>query len=237
MLATRAPSEARTYGLRKLTVMAALASAVLLLIAVGAIAGEALGRLLSPGPVQAMTVVVVAAIGFLVNTATALLFLSGRRRDLNLKGAFLHMAADAAVSLGVVVAGLLILLTGAAWIDPLISLLVALVILIGTWGLLRDSFNYAIDAVPAGLALGEVRDYLTSRPGVAAIHDLHVWPLSTTESALTVHLVVRDAEVSNQRLRQLQEDLSHRFGIGHATIQVESAEQSPPCLLDQCVRD
>ena len=232
LLAAKSATDRRTYGYRKATVMASLASAILLLIALGAIAWEALGRLFEPQSVAGSVVITVAAVGFVINTVTASLFASGQKRDLNLRGAFLHMAADAGVSLGVVFAGILIAIFGWLWVDPAISLLIVAVILVGTWGLLRDSINYAIDAVPAGIDLPGIRDYLNGLEQVTAFHDLHVWPLSTTEAALTVHLVVSDGAVDNGFLRRLQDQLHERFGIGHATIQVERADADTLCLLD-----
>lgn len=232
-LATRAATERRTYGFRKMTVMASLSSAILLLIALGGIAWEAIGRFLDPHPVDGMVVIIVAAIGVVINTATALLFVSGQKHDLNLRGAFLHMAADAAVSLGVVIAGIFILTQGWLWIDPVLSLGIVLVILIGTWGLLRDSFNSAVDAVPPGIDVAAIRAYLEGLDQVDAIHDFHVWPLSTTEVALTAHLVVRFDELDNHFLVELQRELHDRYGIEHATLQLERQGAEIECLLDR----
>jgi len=190
VLATKPATEKRTYGLRKLTIMASLASAILLLIALGGISWEALGRFRDPKPVAGMTIIVVAALGVVINTATALLFVSGQKHDLNIRSAFLHMAADAGVSLGVVVAGIVIMLTGWLFMDPLISLLIVLVILLGTWSLLRDSMNLALDAVPEGIDITGIKTYLNGLENIAQIHDLHVWALSTTEVALSVHLII-----------------------------------------------
>jgi len=232
VLATRAATETRTYGLRKATVMAALASAILLLVALGAIAREAIGRLLDPMPVAGATVIIVAGIGVAVNTATALLFVKGRKRDLNIRGAFLHMAADAGVSLGVVVAGVIIMVKGWLWIDPVLSLAIVAVLVVGTWGLLRDSMRYAMDAVPESVDVVAVKEYLLSRPHVDRIHDFHVWPLSTSETALTVHLVVDGSTLDNGFLSRLQEDLHHKFGIEHSTIQVETCTGENACMLN-----
>ncbi len=232
VLATRTATERRTYGLRKATVMASLVSAVLLLLALGGIAREAAGRLMNPASVAGTTVIVVAGIGVVVNAATALLFMRGRKHDLNIRGAFLHMAADAGVSLGVVVAGVIILVRGWLWIDPVISLAIVVVLLVGTWGLLRDSVRYAMDAVPESIDMAAVREHLLSRPHVVRIHDLHVWPLSTTETALTVHLVMDESRVDNGFLSSLQEGLHDRFGIAHSTIQVEAGSGENGCLLD-----
>ncbi len=230
-IAARAATERRTYGFRKATVMASLASAVLLLAVLGGIAWEAVGRFLEPSPVAGWTVVSVAGIGVVVNTATALLFVRGQKDDLNVRGAFLHMAADAAVSLGVVLAGGLMLWQGWLWVDPVISLLIVVVVFIGTWGLLRESADYAMDAVPRRIDLAAVRDYLRGLEGVERVHDLHVWPLSTTEIALTVHLVVDHQEIDNSFLHRVQRELHDRFGIAHATMQIESSKGEDGCLL------
>jgi cobalt-zinc-cadmium efflux system protein len=237
VLATRAATEKRTYGLRKATVMASLGSAILLLVALGGITREAVGRLLDPAPVAGTTMILVAAIGVVVNSLTALLFVRGRKSDLNIRGAFLHMAADAGVSLGVVVAGAFIMVKGWLWMDPAISLGIVAVLLVGTWGLLRDSVRYAMDAVPASVDVSAVKQYLESCEHVERIHDLHVWPLSTTETALTVHLVVDDKRLSNELLSSVQQHLHDRFGIEHSTIQVETCAGENHCMLnsDRCV--
>jgi len=237
ILATRAATEKRTYGLRKVTVMASLVSAILLLIAMGGIAWEAIGRFAHPGPVEGKVVVIVAAIGVVINTATALLFASGQKHDLNIRAAFLHMAADAGVSLGVVVAGIIIIFTGWLWVDPVISLVIVAVILIGTWGLLRDSINSAIDAVPAGIDMPGINNYLGGLKNVCQIHDLHVWSLSTTEVALTVHLVVTSETLSNDFLMSVQQHLHDHFDIEHSTIQIERLDAESACMLDrhQCI--
>lgn len=233
VLATKAATEKRTYGFRKATVMASLVSAIILLVALGAITLEAIDRFLQPKPVAGTTVIVVAAIGVVINTATALLFVKGQHHDLNLRGAFLHMAADAAVSLGVVIAGIFITFYGALWIDPVISLFIVTVIFIGTWGLLRESINYAIDAVPKGIDIAGIKEYLLNVERINCIHDLHVWPLSTTVVALTVHVVVDAETLDNEFLLELQQHLHDHFGIEHATIQVESAMSENVCMLDR----
>ncbi|MGB3223373.1 MAG: cation diffusion facilitator family transporter [Desulforhopalus sp.] len=230
-LATKPATEKKTYGFRKITIMASLASAIMLLIALGGITWEAFGRLFDPQPVAGMTVIVVAAIGVVINALTALLFVSGQKYDLNIKGAFLHMVADAGVSFGVVVAGILILQTGWLFIDPLISLFIVAVVLIGTWSLLRDSFNLAIDSVPENIDIAGVRNYLVSIENVCEIHDLHVWPLSTTATALSVHLVINDVPLEKDFLSKIQQTLHDRFSIEHSTIQLEKREDSP-CILD-----
>lgn len=224
MLARRRPTATRTYGYRKATVLAALGGAILLLIALGAIAWEAVGRFADPAPVQEVTVIVVAGIGVLVNAFTAWLFMAGRKRDLNLRSAYLHMAADAGVSVGVVVTGIVIMFTRWYWIDPAVSLAIVAIVLVGTWGLLRDSFNLAMDAVPPGIKPDEVRGYLESLPGVAEVHDLHIWAMSTTESAMTAHLVMPTPPADDGFLQIVAHELHQRFDIEHPTIQIERGE-------------
>jgi cobalt-zinc-cadmium efflux system protein len=221
-LAKKPVTEKRTYGFRKFTIMASTISAVLLLVALGGIAWEAIGRFANPQAVDSSTLIIVAAIGVVINTITALLFVSGHKHDLNIKGAFLHMTADAAISLGVVIGGLLIMQTNWLIIDPLISIIIVIIILIGTWGLLRDSVNLLVDAVPEGIDTKGIIGYLSNLKSVNEIHDLHIWALSTTETALTVHLVVSD----NVSLQQIQKHLHDHFDIEHATIQVERAEDA-----------
>lgn len=223
-LARAAPTERRTYGLRSSSILAALFNAIFLLITVGAIAREAIRRFGDPTVVEARTVIWVSAVGIVINTATALMFMSGRKRDLNIRAAFIHMAADAGVSLGVVVAGFLILATGWLWIDPVISLVIAAVITGGTWGLLRDSINLALHAVPQGIDVGEVRQYLSGLPHVTEVHDLHVWPMSTTETALTAHLVRDVNDCDCALLEQACRDLHRKFEIQHATLQFETLD-------------
>jgi cobalt-zinc-cadmium efflux system protein len=227
-LSRRKPSKHRTYGWHGSSILAAMLNAVILLLAVGAIAWEAVKRIAHPAPVAGATVIIVAVIGMAINTATALLFRSGRKSDLNIRGAFLHMAADAAVSAGVAVAGAAILLSGWQWLDPALSLLIAAVILAGTWGLLRESVNLALDAVPAGIDRGAVEAYLQSLPGVSAVHDLHIWGLSTSEAALTAHLVKAAAADDDALIAQASRELHERFKIAHSTLQWErSAAQCP----------
>ena len=226
--AKRPPTDRFTYGYKSSTILAALANAALLLIAVGAILYETIARMAEPAPVEGMTMVVVAGIGIAINTGTALLFLRGRENDLNIRGAFLHMAADALVSLGVVIAGVAILWTGAVWIDPAVSLLIVLVIAWGTWGLLKDSVKMSLLAVPRGISESAVRGYLTGLPGVEAVHDLHIWPMSTTETALTAHLVMPGGHPGDAILRKIAEELEHHHRIGHTTVQVEISRED--CL-------
>ena len=226
--AKRPPTDRFTYGYKSSTILAALANAALLLIAVGAILYETIARMAEPAPVEGMTMVVVAGIGIAINTGTALLFLRGRENDLNIRGAFLHMAADALVSLGVVIAGVAILWTGAVWIDPAVSLLIVLVIAWGTWGLLKDSVKMSLLAVPRGISESAVRGYLTGLPGVEAVHDLHIWPMSTTETALTAHLVMPGGHPGDAFLREIAEELEHHHRIGHTTVQVEISREDCP---------
>jgi len=193
----------------------------MLLVAVGAIGWEAFRRLADPPAVPGMTVILVAAAGIVVNTVTALLFASGRKGDLNVRGAFVHMVGDAAVSAGVVIGGALILWTGARWIDPVASLAIVVVILWGTWGLLRDSVGMALHGVPREIDASQVETMLAGLPGVARVHDLHIWPMSTRETALTAHLVMPDGHPGDEFLIELQHELDHDFGIGHATVQIE----------------
>jgi len=235
-LASKAATPRRTYGLRRLTILASLFSSILLLIALGGIAWESIERLFSPDPVKGYVVITVAAIGVIINTITALLFVSGQKHDLNLRAAYLHMAADAGISFGVVLAGIAIVFTGWLWLDPVISLLIVLVVLVGTWNLLKDSLNLSIDAVPKDIDIVDVIEYLNALDGVSQIHDLHVWALSTRQNALSVHLVRSEEITDNTFLQAIQEHLHHEFNIGHATIQVEKEDSSHSCSLNhsQC---
>lgn len=232
LLAKTLPTKKRTYGLRKSTILAALFNAIILLIAVGAISIEAIRRLISPQVVQGTTMMIVAGIGVLINAATAYLFIKGKGKDINIRGVYLHMAADAGVSVGVVVAGLLITLTGWLWLDPVISLIIVLVITIGTWDLLRDSFLMSVDAVPKGINVKAVENHLKQIPGVAEIHDLHIWAMSTTETALTVHLVIPDKNPGDYFLKEICSNLYEKFGIEHSTIQVEKDVQGANCSVE-----
>lgn len=233
-VAEKRPSPNFTYGLRKATILAAVLSAILLLVALGAIAWEAIQRFGEPRAVSGTTVLVVAGIGVVINTATAWLFFADREDDLNIKGAYLHMAADAAVSLGVVVAGALIILTGWNWLDPATSLVIAAVILIGTWGLLRDSFRLSLDAAPKGVDLAAIETWLRGQPGVRDLHDLHVWALSTTQTALTVHLVLSNEMKDDLDPRTITAELRSQFGVRHSTVQVETPRSACPtsCAVD-----
>jgi len=232
LLATKSATEKRTYGFRKITIMASLVSAVFLLVALGGITWEAVNRFSNPKPVEGMTVITIAAIGVVINTVTALFFMSGQKHDLNIRGAFLHMLADAAVSLGVVVAGIVIMFKGWLLIDPVISLLIVIVILIGTWSLLRDSMNLALDSVPKHVDIAGIKEYLTHLDNVAQIHDLHVWAMSTTEVALSVHLKMVDDSLSNNFLPEIQQQLHDYFNIEHSTIQIER-QSDGQCMLNK----
>lgn len=228
-LARKRPSARRTYGFSRATIIASLFSGLLLMGAVGAIGWEAVSRLMEPAQPAGKTIMIVAAVGVVINTATALFFLSGKDHDLNIRGAFLHMAADAAVSLGVVASGALIFYLGYNWIDPVISLVIAAVILLSTWGLLRDSLNLAVDAVPRNVDPDAVREYLSALPGVREIHDLHIWAMSTTDTALTAHVVMDEFPTSDQYLDEVARILQERFSINHPTIQLERHDSDRVC--------
>lgn len=231
VLARRGPTPRRTYGMRRFSILAALGNAGFLLVAVGAITVEAIGRLYHPEPVASGIVMVIAAIGILVNTGTALAFMRGRHHDLNVRGAWLHMLGDAAASAGVVLTGLLIGLTGWLWLDPMVSLLLVALILWSTWGLARDSFDLALDAVPPGIDPDEVSAVLRALDGVVEVHDLHIWGMSTTDVALTAHLVRPCGGGEDAVLADATRQLSARFGIAHATIQLERGLAIHPCEL------
>ena len=229
-LARTPPSKRFTYGLKGSTILAALANAVLLLVALGAIAIEAAQRFTEPTPVPGLTVSAVAAVGIVINGVTAWLFARGRQGDVNIRGAYLHMLADAAVSAGVVLAGLGIWLTGFGWIDPVVSLVIAALIFWQTWGLLRETVEMSLAAVPRAINYDRVRDSLAALPGVAAVHDLHIWPMSTTEPVLTAHLLMPGGHPGDAFLSDVQHMLHHDFGIGHATLQVETGTGN--CVLE-----
>ena len=230
-MARQRPTARRTYGLRKGTILASLANAGLLLVAVGAIVWEAIRRLGAPEPLSPGPVMAVAVIGVIINTATALMFMRGQH-DLNVRGAFLHMAADAAVSLGVVlVAAIIWFIPSWTWLDPAVSLVIAAVIVAGTWGLLRDSLDLALDAAPRGVDPDAVRAWLAARPGVTDVHDLHIWAMSTTETALTVHLTRPDNSDADGFLHDTAHALAERFRIGHPTLQIETGSSGQACHL------
>ena len=224
-IGSRAASEQHTYGYSRATILASVLSALLLILVVGAIVWEAVNRINSPVPTPGMTLMIVAGIGVLINTGTALLFFRGKDHDLNIKGAYLHMAADAAVSLGVVIAGAGIIFTGWLLIDPVVSLLIAAVIFYSTWGLLRDSLKLTFDGVPPHIRLTDVREYLHSIPGVVDVHDLHVWGMSTSETALTAHVVMAQMPESDELLTRVNSELEERFNISHSTLQIETSQQ------------
>jgi cobalt-zinc-cadmium efflux system protein len=221
VLSQRAPSSRYTYGLRGTSILAALFNAIFLLVSVGAIGWEAILRLFEPAAVEGKTVMAVAGVGILINGFTALLFASGRKGDINIRGAFLHMAADAAISAGVVIAALVLLITGWQWLDPVVSLAISAIIIWATWGLLRDSVAMSLAAVPGRINSAEVQKFLERQPGVSGVHDLHIWPMSTTEIALTAHLVMEGGCPGDEFLMAVGDKLRHDHGIGHVTLQVE----------------
>jgi cobalt-zinc-cadmium efflux system protein len=224
----QSPTERHTYGWRRSSILAALANAMFLLVSIGIIAWEAVRRLIHPVDVNASALIWVSAVGIAINGITAMMFAAGRKHDLNVRAAFLHMAADALISAGVVVAGVIIVFTGWRWLDPAISLVLVAVILVGTWGLLRDSVQLALDAVPGGIDLAAVRAYLCGLPSVVNVHHIHIWGLSTNEAALTAHLVLNSGAADNALLERINHELEDRFGIGHATIQFESPAAGCP---------
>ena len=224
LLGRRAPSERFTYGLRGTSILAALANATLLVLVTGGLAWEAIQRFQDPQPVAGKTVILVALAGVAINGFTAWLFMAGQKGDLNARGAYLHLAADAAVSLGVAVAGVVVVLTGWLWLDPAVTLALAAVIVVGSWGLLRDSFKLALQAVPETIELAQVRSYLSGLPGVAEVHDLHIWGMSTTENAMTAHLVVPGGHPGDAFLSDAAQEIEQRFAIHHVTLQIELAD-------------
>jgi cobalt-zinc-cadmium efflux system protein len=230
-MATKKPRGKYTYGLRKTTILVSILNALLLFGAVIFIGWDAIGKLQNPQPVEGRQVIIVAGIGVVINTATALLFVKGQKHDLNIRGAFLHMAADAAVSLGVVIAGILILTTGTYWIDPVISFIIIAVILWGTWQLFSDSVNLALDAVPKNINIDKVRTFIEAKKGVETLHDLHVWAMSTTQVAISAHLVMPDGG-NDEFIKDLNHDLKKMFNIEHATFQIENKSLEEFCKTD-----
>lgn len=231
-LARMRPDDRHTYGRQRASILAALINGLVLLVVMGGMAWEAIQRFSNPLPVQGEIVIAVAAAGVLINGATAWLFMAGSHGDLNIRGAFLHMAGDALVSLGVVVAGALYLWSGWLWLDPLLSLVIALLILYATWGLFSQSLHLTFDGVPASIALPEVRRHLRELPGVSEVHDLHIWAMSTSETALTVHLVMPAGHPGDAFLHELTRELHDRFDIEHATVQIEAGDTDQPCRLE-----
>jgi cobalt-zinc-cadmium efflux system protein len=231
-LVQRPPNHKYTYGLRRSSILAALINAILLLLTMGGISWEAIRRLQEPTPIAGGTVILVAGIGVVINTVTALLFLSGRDEDMNIRGAFLHMAADALVSVGVVLAGIAILLTGWLWFDPVISLVIVTVIVVGTWQLFKDALQLILDGVPQQIELIAVRTFLHELQGVTRVHDLHIWAMSTTETALTAHLVIPEGYTGDRFLTDTCKALHTNFGIDHSTLQIESGDADYPCHLE-----
>jgi len=231
ILGRRAPSERYTYGLRSTSILAALANAMLLMVASGAIAWEGIQRFAQPPVVAGLTVTLVAAIGIIVNGLSAWLFMKGSKGDLNMRGAYLHMAADAAVSLGVVITGIIMIYTGWYLLDPLVSLCIVIVIVIGTWSLLRESVQLALSAVPAHIDVSAVDSFLRQCAGVTDIHDLHIWGMSTTESALTVHLVIPAGYPGDIFMDNIVQELKERFSVQHSTLQIEQGTTNHACAL------
>lgn len=231
VLAKKAPNHRYTYGLRSTSILAALANAMFLLVACGGIAWEAVLRFAAPPAVAGLTVTLVAAAGIAVNGCCAWLFVKGSKGDLNIRSAYMHMAADAVISLGVVIAGIAMIFTGWYWLDPVLSLVIVAVIVFGTWGLLRESVQLALSAVPAHIDVAAVADYLQKLPGVAGVHDLHIWGMSTTESALTAHLVLPQGYPGDAFMDELSQTLKTRFSIAHSTLQVEQGTTEHVCAL------
>lgn len=231
ILTRKQPNQRYTYGLRSTSILAALANSMLLLVASGAIAWEAIHRFSQPPTVDSLTVSVVAAVGIVVNGLSAWLFMKGGKRDLNIRGAYLHMAADTAVSLAVVIVGLAIFYTDWYWLDPIISLVIVIVIMIGTWGLLRDSLKLALSAVPEGIDVAAIYRYLSQLSGVTDIHDLHIWGLSTTETALTVHLVMPGGHPGDAFMDDIVQTLNEHYSVHHSTLQIEQGTTNHACSL------
>jgi cobalt-zinc-cadmium efflux system protein len=232
VLAQRQASARYTYGWRKSSILAAFLNAIFLLVATGGILWESIGRLLHPSPVAGSIVIGVAAIGVAINTGTALMFMSGRQGDLNIRATFQHMAADALVSVGVVLAGIGILLTNWLWLDPALSIIISVLIVFSTWDLLKDSFHLAIDGVPNHIDERAVRTYLVECIGVSQVHDLHIWNMSTSETALTAHLVMPAGHPGDEFLSEISQELREHFAIAHATVQIEVGDPNHPCVLE-----
>lgn len=225
------PDDRHTYGWQRASIMAALINALILLFAMGSMAWEAIHRFSDPALIQGQTVMLVAATGVLVNGVTAWLFVSGSEGDINIRGAFMHMAGDALVSLGVVVAGGVYLYTGWTWLDPLLSLVIAALVIAGTWSLFSHSLHLAFDGVPHSVELPAVREHLAALPGVSEVHDLHVWAMGSSETALTAHLVMPSGHPGDVFIAKVVEDLHDEFDIDHATLQIELGDTAQPCRL------
>lgn len=220
-LVSKSPTYKYTYGLKKSSILAAFLNALILLVAIGAIIWEAIGRFGNPQKIEGETVIIVAGVGVIINTITALLFFSGRKHDLNIKGAFLHMAADAGISLGVVIVGIVLLFTDYYWLDPVVSIIIGIIIFWGTWDLLKDSVSLALDAIPKNVDRVAIEKYISSLPEVEEFHDLHIWAMSTTENSLTVHLSVKDVNANDDLIKKISNKLEKDFNISHVTIQIE----------------
>jgi cobalt-zinc-cadmium efflux system protein len=231
LLVQKRPTQRFSYGLKSSSILASLANAIFLLLVIGAIAWEAIIRFQNPAPIAGATVMWVAGVGIFINGFTAFLFAAGSKGDLNIRGAFQHMLADAVVSLGVVLAGLTIVYTGWLWLDPVVSLVISAVIVVGTWGLLRESLNLALNAVPSGIDREKVFSYLSALPGVKEVHDLHIWGMSTTETAMTVHLLMPQGHSGDVFLENITRELESKFQVHHATIQIECGDGTSPCKL------
>ncbi len=231
ILSRRRPTQRYTYGMRRSSILAALLNGIFLLLALGGIGWEAIRSFSDPQPVPGGIVIAVAVVGIIINTITALMFVSGKDRDLNIRSAFLHMAGDALISFGVVLAGIAILVTHWLWFDPAISLVIVVFVVISTWQLLLDAFHLAVDGVPIGIELRAVRTYLSELPGVEEVHDLHIWGMSTTETALTAHLVIPNGSPGDAFLAKVCHELHDRFDIDHSTLQIETGDPHHPCAL------
>lgn len=230
-LTTKKPTSTYTFGLRKSSILSALFNAIFLLMAVGVIIWEAVHRLFNPNMVETKTVMIVAAIGIVINAATAMLFFKDKEDDINIRGAYLHMAADALISLGVVISAVIISYTSWYWLDPLVSIIISLVIIYGTWDLLKNALRFSMDAVPENIDSLAVKNYLQGLPDVVEVHDLHIWGMSTTETALSAHLTVNTKSLGNIQLAKISTDLKKKFKIHHPTIQVEYYEENFECHL------
>lgn len=233
-LVQRKPTKTHTYGFKKSSILAAFVNSLILLVAIGGITWEAIGRFSDPQPIEGGMVMIVAGIGVIINTFTALLFVKGKENDINIKGAFLHMAADAAISVGVVIVGLLITTTGMLWLDPFVSIVIAIIIFFGTWSLLKESTNMALDAIPRSVNREEVEKFLNDIDGVQEVHDLHIWAMSTTETALTAHLVMPKGKIDDNFTSNIADELKHHHNISHTTLQLEAGSGDGVCKANCC---